>query len=65
MRYALSGGYPIHYEVEGAGSPILLHAGYLAAAGDWYDLGYVEALKDDYRLILLDPLGQGVSDKPH
>jgi pimeloyl-ACP methyl ester carboxylesterase len=31
----------------------------------WYDCGYVSALKDDYRLILLDARGHGASDKPH
>jgi pimeloyl-ACP methyl ester carboxylesterase len=31
----------------------------------WYKLGYVDALKSDYRLILLDARGHGNSDKPH
>jgi hypothetical protein len=31
----------------------------------WYDHGYVFALKDDYRLILLDARGHAASDKPH
>jgi pimeloyl-ACP methyl ester carboxylesterase len=31
----------------------------------WYEWGYVDALKDDYRLILIDPRGHGKSDKPH
>jgi pimeloyl-ACP methyl ester carboxylesterase len=65
MLYAQSSGYRIHYEVEGAGPPLLLYMGYGFAARDWYDFGYVEALEHDYRLILLDPLGQGESDKPH
>jgi pimeloyl-ACP methyl ester carboxylesterase len=65
MPYAQSSAYRIHYEVEGAGPPLLLHMGNAFAAHDWYDFGYVEALKDDYRLILLDPLGQGESDRPH
>jgi pimeloyl-ACP methyl ester carboxylesterase len=65
MPYALSAGYRIHYEVEGAGPPLLLYVGYSQSARDWYDAGYVEALEHDYYLILLDPLGQGQSDKPH
>jgi pimeloyl-ACP methyl ester carboxylesterase len=65
MPYALSGGYRIHYEVEGAGPPLLLYAGFTCTLRDWYDLGYLEALRHDYRLIMLDPLGQGDSDKPH
>jgi pimeloyl-ACP methyl ester carboxylesterase len=31
----------------------------------WYDYGYVSALQNDYRLILLDARGHGDSDKPH
>src|SRR6266542_5630154 len=31
----------------------------------WYELGYVQALRDDYRLILVDARGHGASDKPH
>jgi pimeloyl-ACP methyl ester carboxylesterase len=65
MPYALDSGYRVHYDVVGAGPPLLLHAGYAGAARDWYDAGYVDALMHDYRMILLDPLGQGQSDKPH
>lgn len=32
---------------------------------DWQSYGYVQALKDDYRLILIDHRGHGGSDKPH
>jgi pimeloyl-ACP methyl ester carboxylesterase len=32
---------------------------------EWYDYGYVSALQNDYRLILLDARGHGASDKPH
>jgi pimeloyl-ACP methyl ester carboxylesterase len=32
---------------------------------DWYEAGYVEALRPDYRLILIDARGHGSSDKPH
>ncbi len=54
----------IHYEVEGEGSPLLLHAG---AAGDlegWRLAGYAEALRAEHRLILMDPRGHGHGDKP-
>ena len=37
----------------------------LATMEDWYDYGYVSALKNDYRLVLLDARGHGGSDKPH
>ena len=32
---------------------------------EWRDYGYVDAMKDDYRLILIDARGHGGSDKPH
>jgi pimeloyl-ACP methyl ester carboxylesterase len=31
----------------------------------WRQNGYVDALRDDYQLIMIDPRGQGTSDKPH
>jgi pimeloyl-ACP methyl ester carboxylesterase len=65
MPFARSGDFQIHYEVEGAGPPLVLHTGFVSAGHDWYDMGYVEALERDYRLIIPDPLGQGESDKPH
>ncbi len=37
----------------------------LSTMESWYDYGYVSALKNDYRLILLDARGHGASDKPH
>ena len=35
------------------------------SGADWRDLGYVDALKHDYKLILIDARGAGASDKPH
>lgn len=66
MPYATNNGVRIRYEVEGDGPPLLLHIGGVGGAlEDWHDAGYVSALRDDYRLILLDPRGQGRSDAPH
>jgi pimeloyl-ACP methyl ester carboxylesterase len=65
MPDTMNGAVRIHYEVAGSGPPLLLHTGFGLAAREWYDLGYVAALARDYRLILLDPRGQGASDKPH
>jgi pimeloyl-ACP methyl ester carboxylesterase len=61
MPFASSNGCQIHYRVEGNGPPLVLHPGYLGQNEDWYRLGYVEALQAFYRLILLDPRGQGAS----
>jgi pimeloyl-ACP methyl ester carboxylesterase len=65
MPYATHDGVRIYYETEGSGPPLLLHAGLSMSLNDWRDFGYVNALRDDYRLILLDPRGHGQSDKPH
>jgi pimeloyl-ACP methyl ester carboxylesterase len=65
MPYATNDGVRIHYETEGSGPPLLLHCGFTQSIQDWRDAGYVDALRDDYRLVLLDPRGQGASDKPH
>ena len=65
MPDAYNGGIRIHYEIEGAGPPLLLHHGSSGSGADWRDLGYVDALKHDYKLILIDARGAGASDKPH
>lgn len=65
MPHAMNGEVRIHYEVEGSGPPLMLHTGFIGVVEDWYTLGYVDALKPDYRLIMPDPRGQGRSDKPH
>ena len=65
MPHAENQGVHIHYEVEGEGPPLVLQHGLTSSVRDWYDCGYVEGLKNDYRLILVDARGHGCSDKPH
>ena len=65
MPYANNAGVRIHYEVEGAGPPLVLQAGLSGHIDNWRSLGYVSALRHDYRLILIDARGHGQSDKPH
>lgn len=65
MPYTRNQGIRIHYQVEGDGPPLVLHHGFGDRIESWYELGYVEALKVDYRLILIDARGHGASDKPH
>ena len=65
MAYANSNGVRIRYEIEGSAPPLVLHIGFMGALEDWADAGYVGALQDRYRLIMIDPRGQGQSDKPH
>jgi pimeloyl-ACP methyl ester carboxylesterase len=65
MPFANNQGVSIHYEVEGEGPPLVLQHGFTDSLQTWYELGYVGALKSDYRLILVDARGHGASDKPH
>jgi pimeloyl-ACP methyl ester carboxylesterase len=65
MPYANSQGVRIHYQVEGAGVPLVLQHGFTDSLESWYKQGYVEGLQDAYQLILIDARGHGASDKPH
>ena len=65
MPYADNGGVRIHFQVEGKGPALVLQHGFTESLVDWYEAGYVHALRSDYRLILIDARGHGLSDKPH
>jgi pimeloyl-ACP methyl ester carboxylesterase len=65
MAHALHKGVRIHYRVVGEGPPLVLHHGFTQTIKRWYLCGYVEALRKDFQLILVDPRGHGASDKPH
>jgi pimeloyl-ACP methyl ester carboxylesterase len=61
----VSNGVTIRYRVEGDGPPLILQHGFTDSSETWYELGYVETLKREHRLILIDARGHGQSDKPH
>ncbi len=65
MPYADNEGARIHYEVEGKGPPLILLHGLLEDLGWWRESGWVDALRNDYLLVLIDARGHGASDKPH
>ena len=66
MAYAYNKGIRIHYQIAGSGGPpLLLHHGFSDALGGWGDSGWLDHLKQDYRLILVDARGHGASDRPH
>ena len=65
MPYVNNQGVRIHYEVEGGGPPLMLVGGIGLGLEFWQQAGYVEPLKNDYQLILIDTRGHGGSDKPH
>jgi pimeloyl-ACP methyl ester carboxylesterase len=60
----------IYYEIHGdicadAEHTILFTHGNGNCVEDWHALGYTKKLKGDYKLIMIDALGYGESDKPH
>ena len=65
MPYATNNGVRIRYAVEGSGPSLLLHIGFIGGLEDWDDAGYVRPLARRFRVLRLDPRGQGQSDKPH
>jgi pimeloyl-ACP methyl ester carboxylesterase len=65
VPYVYNKGIRIHYEVEGDGTPLVLLHGLADTYEMWHVSGYVESLKKEYRLILIDARGHGDSDKPH
>ncbi|EJN07831.1 alpha/beta fold hydrolase [Herbaspirillum sp. YR522] len=65
MPFATSDAGRIHYQVEGDGPALLLHHGFTSSLEAWRYFGFAEALRPHYRIIMIDALGHGQSDKPH
>ncbi|MFN8515041.1 MAG: alpha/beta hydrolase [Chloroflexia bacterium] len=61
MPYVDNEGVRLYYEVEGDGPPLVLHVGGFQRLQDWRreEVAVAQALRGEYRLILLDPRGQG------
>jgi len=43
----------------------VLIPGWTMSAADWRDAGYIDRLATSHRVLAVDPLGNGLSDKPH
>ena len=65
MPYAYNDGTRIHYRVIGEGPSLVMQHGFTSSLDHWFEYGYTCKLDDDYRLILIDARGHGLSDKPH
>lgn len=64
MPFTQSNEVEIFYYLEGDGPPLLLHHGFTGSHEGWRRRGYVDVLKEKYRLILVDARGHGLSGKP-
>lgn len=64
---SLTSGSPldIHYEVIGAGPPVVLLHGLSDSHLGWHEYGFVDQLAHHYQLILVDARGHGASATPH
>jgi pimeloyl-ACP methyl ester carboxylesterase len=65
MPFADHQGIRIYFEVVGEGPPMVLAHGLGGNTTFWRGYGYVEPLKDKFRVILFEARGHGKSDKPH
>ncbi len=63
MPYVNNQGVNIYYEVEGQGQPLMMIHGGTSDMSLWTGFGYVERLKEQYMVILMDLRGHGKSDK--
>ena len=65
MSIVVSNKQKIHYKLAGDKGPwMLLHPPHLIPMKAWEEEGYVKQLDKDFRLVMIEPLGQGLSDAP-
>ncbi|NHJ47332.1 MAG: alpha/beta hydrolase [Asgard group archaeon] len=64
MPFVENNGIKINYVVEGHGPPIVMLHASMGSYAEWHYGDYINALKDEYQLILIDLRGHGQSDKP-
>ncbi len=65
MPFVVINHQKIHYELYGDRGPyLLLHGPILVTENYWQETGYIEQLESIFRIVALEPLGQGRSDAP-
>ena len=65
MSIVVSNKQKIHYKLAGDKGPwMLLHPPHLIPMKAWEEEGYVKQLENDFRLVMIEPLGQGLSEAP-
>ncbi len=66
MAFVVTQQRRLHYDLEGERGPyLLLYPPLWLDLNCWETAGYLQELTQDFRVILVDPLGQGRSDTPH
>ncbi|MCX6217259.1 alpha/beta hydrolase [Spirosoma sp.] len=59
-------GTKIHYDIVGAGKPVVLLHGFISTSESWKRADLRQALIDaGFKVVMLDLRGNGLSDKPH
>lgn len=64
MPFVENNGLKIHYVVEGKGPSIVMIHASMGSYAEWHSGDYINKLKNDYKLVLVDLRGHGESDKP-
>ncbi|MFC2027456.1 alpha/beta fold hydrolase [Chloroflexota bacterium] len=64
MKFAENRGYQIAYDVYGEGQAVVLQHGLMESRHGWKEFGYVDLLTNNFKVITIDSLGHGDSDKP-
>ena len=64
MEYAINQDHRIAFDTFGSGPVVVLHHGWLGNRRHWQDLGYVEALQNEFTVVTLDARAHGDSDIP-
>ena len=64
MPWTERSGCRIWFEVEGQGRPLLMLHGAVGSGETWRIVDYVGALRDEFRLIVVDTHGHGRSPRP-
>jgi pimeloyl-ACP methyl ester carboxylesterase len=64
MQHATNRGHRIAFDESGEGPALLLQHGLLSRRASWHRNGFVAALAREFRVVRVDSLGHGDSDKP-
>jgi len=65
MPFVIANRQRIHYEIAGERGPyLLLHGPFMVGLDAWRKAGYIEQLEETFRLVIIEPLGQGRSEAP-